>query len=73
MRLGQKQTDILIRALERPGLTTYRLRKGISDSNRPEKVLEEKGLLQNSPEEGNNHWFITEDGIRELKERDLIE
>lgn len=73
MKLGRNQTDILIRALSRPGLTTYRLRKGISDSNKPEKVLEDKGLLKNNPEEGSNHWFITEDGIRELKERDLIE
>jgi len=76
-KLGYIQKEILRRIKNAPGQSTYALLNGLDHSNQPEKRLEEKGLIVSKPEltDGGNvrrhKWYLTEDGITEVKERNL--
>ena len=70
-KLGWQQVEILRRCHLKEGMNSVQLLKGLNRSNRPEKKLSEYGLIEDrSGGEHARSWYLTADGVAELKRRD---
>ncbi len=69
-RLGWQQVEVLRRSYLKPGMGTLELLRDLNISNRPQKKLQEKGLVEDRGTDRKREWHITEAGLAELRRRD---
>ena len=72
-KLGWQQVEILRRCYLKEGMTSGQLLQGLNQHNSPQKRLQSYGLIEDrSTEDRVRAWFITPEGLAQLKRRDPV-